>query len=76
MRALSTSVNFSTKEDPRNFSKAPGVITVIEKSHGKMRIWNFIAATKESFPELEMAHVVSPGLGKLAKIVLAPHLVI
>lgn len=51
-------------EDPRNFR----VITSVRTSGGKLKVWDFVAATKESFPELGIAQVELPELKKMSKL--------
>lgn len=60
-----TSVDGKSTEDPRNFTKAPRVITLIRNSSGSFKVWDFNSATKEPFPESRVVQVESPELKKL-----------
>lgn len=52
-------------EDPKNLPEAPGVITLIRNFGSKVKVWDFLATTKDSYPNIKMAQFESPELNKL-----------
>lgn len=68
-------------KNPKKFLEALGVITLIRNSGSKLKVWDFLATAKNSFPNIRIAQVQSLELKKLEKIFLegpsfAPHLII
>lgn len=62
------SIDGKSTEDPKNFPKAPGVITLISNSGHKLKVWDFLAASKKSSPNIRMAQFESPKFNKLEKL--------
>lgn len=64
-RNLSTLLRFLFKfilqqKTPKNFPEFPGAITLIRKSDGKMKVCNFLAAAKDSFPKSGWLNLSDP----------------
>lgn len=62
-----TSVDRKSTDEPRNFPRVPGVITLIRNTRGNLKVWEHLAGAKDVFPKLRMAQIVSSELKRLAQ---------
>lgn len=58
-------VDGKTTEDPRNFPKAPGVITCVRDTGSFLKVWSHLFEAKEPFPNIRMLEIDDPEIKKL-----------
>lgn len=61
-------VDFPTTEYSRNFPKDPGDVTLIQTSVRRLKLWDFLSVTKDSFFQLRKHQFESPELKKLSSL--------
>lgn len=58
-------VDGKSTEDPRNFPKAPGVITCVRDTGAYLRVWSHLFEAKEAFPNIRMFDMEDPSIRRL-----------
>lgn len=56
-----------SRQDPRNFLQAPGVITLIRNTGGNLKVWDYLAIAKKAFPNIRMAQMRAPDFKKISQ---------